>query len=315
MDSDSRQAAPVFHSVPMLPLPTTPEEDCEASNTADSYGASPRSSEGGQDAGPRRCGLSRRQALKGGCACSMLAMLTVLILAATVIKTPRESAAAETSRLFKNAGHDCVQFADYSEGDVIESDYVIGTLDFTFMAWIKPHTHHYGMILSRDRAGDPEGMFRVPMWSDGRVGVTQRFAFAMDGSVEDLEYPSAVDPNGWGSNFTSAQPLQLGQEAHFVIVRRGLDWAMFLDGEHAVSGGWRRQNLPDDGSPGLLDLKYFEDKNLRVGSRHPRLPALLSPGSLTVQDPFPGTIRGASLHVGVAFSEEQIRQGGHATCQ
>ena len=310
----SRQEDPVFYSLPMR-LPTMPEEVCEASNAAGSDGPSPRSSEGGrstgpvEDAGPRRCRLSRRQVLKGGCAFSMLAVLTVLILAATVIKTPRESAAAETSRLFKNAGHDCVQFADYSEGDVIESDYVIGTSDFTFMAWIKPHMHRYGMILSRDRAGDGAGMFRVPMWPDGRVGMTELAAFAVDGSVEDLEYPSAVDANGWGSNFTSAQPLQLGQEAHFVIVRRGFDWAIFLDGEHAVSGGWRRQN------GGLLDLKYFEDKNLRVGSRHPRLPALLSPGSLTVQDPFPGTIRGASLHVGVAFSEEQIRQGGHATCQ
>ena len=251
-----------------------PEEDCEADNTADIELPSPRSREGDQDSGPRRCRPSREQVLPIDF-CLLVLPATFVVI--SVAKTPRElEALTETSTRFESAGRDCVQFADYSEGDVIESDHIIGTSNFTFMAWILPHTH---------------------------------YAFATDGNVEALEYPSAVDTNGWGSTFTSVQPLQLNREAHFAIVRRGLDCAMFVDGEHAVKGGWRRQNGP------LVDLKYCEDKNLGVGFRHPRLPTLLSPGSHDLQDVFPGAIRGAALHVGVSFSEEQIRQGGHAFCE
>jgi hypothetical protein len=96
-----------------------------------------------------------------------------------------------------------VQIADYSEGDVIESDHVIGMSGFTFMAWFKPHSHHYSMILSRDRRGDPKGIFRVPMWSDDWLGVTEVTAFARDGAETDPRDPPCDKCIGAEAELTS----------------------------------------------------------------------------------------------------------------
>ena len=214
-------------------------------------------------------------------------------------------ASHESSALRLAAEGDCVEFSDYQQGDVVESDYVIGKRDFTFMAKIMASEVQYSMILARDRYGEVDGMFRVNMWSDGRLGATIGAAFADN---KGLQFPSAVDYNGWGSSCTTTHPLPLYKEVHFCLVRRGLDWAIFLDGEHALPGGWTRQNPPD-----IMDLKFYKDKNLRVGSRLPPLPTIISLSSSNVQDPFPGTIRGAALHVGFAITEEQIRKG-HVAC-
>jgi hypothetical protein len=217
------------------------------------------------------------------------------------------SGTPSTSSVRQEGGRDCIAFHDYSQGDVVESDYGIGIQDFTFMAWLAPRALTYGMILSRDRAGDAINMFRVEMYVDGRLGIIAG-GFS-EKEEEFLEYPNARDHNGWGSRFTSSEPLVLDKEVHFCVVRRGLEWAMFIDGEHAVPDGWREQR-----SRAIMDLNEGTDKILRVGSRFPSLPTFLSPSARSTMDPLAGTIRDAALHVGVALAQEQVR-AGNSSCR
>jgi hypothetical protein len=266
----------------------------------------------GEDAEPPRGQprqrLAREQIVIG--AFSALFLLLVAVIASMFVIRVLKNATPHVSKstaLRLTAGGDCVEFKDYRPNEVVESDFVIGKRNFTFMAYITAFEVRYSMIFARDRCGEVDGQFRVSMWSDGRLGVTAMAAFADN---QGLQFPSAVDPNGWGSHCTTARPLPLYKEVHFCLVRRELDWAIFLDGEHALPGGWTRQNPPS-----VMDLRFYADKKLRVGSR---LPPTIFPllSSSNVQDPFPGTIRDASLIVGFAITEEQIRTNrtGHIDC-
>ena len=86
---------------------------------------------------PPRCHLSRGQVLS---IAICFVVLPATFVALSFARPPRENtpgkvaAWRETSTMIESAGRDCVQFAIYSEGHVIESDYIIGTLNFTFMA-------------------------------------------------------------------------------------------------------------------------------------------------------------------------------------
>lgn len=235
--------------------------------------------------------------------CALLGLVAVL-LSLSLIKVPAElPGGSETSTVEHVSGHDCVRFVDYdSDGKVVESDYVIGTADFTFMAWLEPRRLEYSMILSRDRAGEPADQFRIAMWNDGRIGISA--ASSSPAVKYDLPYPSAVDFQGWGSHFTTQLPLEPDRKAFFALARRGPEWAIFLDGKHAMAGGWRRHE-----NASTTDLRFYENRNLRLGTRYPQLPSLLSPSARVVQDPFPGTIRDVVLHIGIAMTEAQIQKG------
>jgi len=209
--------------------------------------------------------------------CALLGLVAVL-LSLSLIKVPAElPGGSETSTVEHVSGHDCVRFVDYdSDGKVVESDYVIGTADFTFMAWLEPRRLEYSMILSRDRAGEPADQFRIAMWNDGRIGISA--ASSSPAVKYDLPYPSAVDFQGWGSHFTTQLPLEPDRKAFFALARRGPEWAIFLDGKHAMAGGWRRHE-----NASTTDLRFYENRNLRLGTRYPQLPSLLSPSARVVQ--------------------------------
>ena len=197
-----------------------------------------------------------------------------------------------------------VSFPNYSTGAVVDSGAEIGLADFTFTAVLTPSALRYGMLLSRDRCGVGADQFRVCMFVDGRLGV------CTGGGNLSCHMPpvaSAHDGAQWGSPCTTPRPLEEGAAVHFALVRRGVAWALFLDGEMcivggqsghgalaAADGGWVRQ-------PAVHALHANAHSSLRVGSRFPG-----GEGS-AAHNPFHGTIQGAELLIGIALTEEEVR--------
>jgi len=173
-------------------------------------------------------------------------------------------------------------FPFFTGDNIVEKQVLIGDSPFTFKAFLNPTHYEYGIIVSKERLGDPSNQFRLELHADGKI------ALVFEGIDSKQNVPGSVDPHSWVSPICTAFPIALNKFTHVAIVRNGLLFSLYINGKMVSS------------ATAVKEGSHNNTENLRVGSRY-------ATGSDDAINPFPGFIGGAVFH-NQAFTADQIKR-------